>query len=116
MSSERAERLGAVIPVPDLEAAVAFFGAALGLEPTFVDGDRWAQFDLGDQRVALAGADAPADVPGLMVKVRDVAAARDALVARGARAGPCERGGHEVRCSVEGPGGWPLILYSPLQG
>jgi hypothetical protein len=40
------EGLTPVLPVDDMGAAVTAWAALLGARPTFVDGDRWAQFDL----------------------------------------------------------------------
>lgn len=102
-----------VLPVPDLDAAVAAWRGILGIEPTFVDGTRWAQFDLGGRRLALAGTDRAADVPSLMVKVGDLAAARSELEAAGAQLGPVEEGPHELRCVLDGPAGCPVVLYEP---
>ncbi len=39
------EKLSFVLPVDDLSVAAAFWKELLGGDPTFVDGDRWAQFD-----------------------------------------------------------------------
>jgi catechol 2,3-dioxygenase-like lactoylglutathione lyase family enzyme len=64
------EKLSFVLPVDDLAVAVAFWKDLLGMDPTFVDGDRWAQFDHGGARLALAGKDRASDSPGVMLKVR----------------------------------------------
>jgi catechol 2,3-dioxygenase-like lactoylglutathione lyase family enzyme len=101
-----------VLPVPELDGAVAFWTAALGAEPTFVDGDRWAQFDVNGHRLALSGRDRVAGEPALMAKVGDIKAARSRLEAAGAKVGTVQEGGHEARCSVLTPGGWTLVLYS----
>ena len=53
-----------VLPVDDLRKAIEQLTAIFGVEPTFVDGDRWAQFDVGGRRIALSGADKTAAVPG----------------------------------------------------
>jgi catechol 2,3-dioxygenase-like lactoylglutathione lyase family enzyme len=112
-----AQSFSPVLPVPDLPGAVAFWSQLLGVEPTFVDGDRWAQFDVDGRRLALAGTDRFADEPGLMVKVDDVEDARGALAGAGAGAevGPVQDGAHERRCTVTAPGGWSVVLYSPLR-
>lgn len=95
-----ARSITAVLPVDDLAAAVAEWTLVLGVEPTFVDGDRWAQFDVGGTRLALAGADRAGERAGALVKVDDI----DEQVARLRRAGmrvddPVE-GPHEVRAVV----------------
>lgn len=108
-----AEKLASVLPVADLAAAVEFYQRVLGTGPTFVDGDRWAQFDLGGTRLALAGADRSSDAAGIMVKVPDLDAAHAAAVASGLAVGPIEQGPHERRCVVTSPDGHAVTLYAP---
>jgi hypothetical protein len=91
------------------------FRGLLGAEPSFVDRDRWAQFDYGGQRVALAGKDKLTKVPSLMIKVNDVAQARLLAIARGMSVGEVQTGLHELHCTVAGPGGWPIVFYAPLK-
>jgi hypothetical protein len=81
--------------------------------PTFVDDGRWAQFDAGGHRLALAGSDRTSDLAGVMIKVGDLAAARAAAVATGLETGPIVEGLHELRFVVMTPGGWPATLYAP---
>jgi hypothetical protein len=109
-----AERLSVVLPVNDLASAVAGWTALLGVEPTFIDGARWAQFDVAGGRLSLAGTDRFADITGVMVKVPDVDAVRRTLSALGLTVGEVEHGPHETRCVVTGPGGVPVALYSAL--
>jgi catechol 2,3-dioxygenase-like lactoylglutathione lyase family enzyme len=109
-----AQSVAPVFPVPDLDAAVTFWTAVLGVEPTFVDGDRWAQFDLDGRRLALAGADRASEQAGVMVKVDDLDRAAEALAALGVALGPPEQGPHEIRRLATAPGGWSLVLYAPL--
>ena len=73
------ESFATVVPVPNLADGVAFWSSLLGVEPTFVDGDRWAQFDMGGRRIALAGTDRFSEVPSLMLRPSDLEATRDAL-------------------------------------
>jgi hypothetical protein len=108
------QKIATVIPVDDLHAAVGRWKALLGAEPTFVDGDRWAQFDVAGARIALAGTDRTSNRTGLMLKVTDLEAARAAAEALGLAVGSAEEGPHEVRALVEGPDGVPLTLYAPL--
>ncbi len=107
------EGITPVLPVDDLAGAVAIWSAMLGVNPTFVDGAKWAQFDVGGRRIALAGTDRTADLPAVMIKVGDLAAARDAALAQGLATGPLQEGAHEIRCAVTGPGGWPIVFYAP---
>ena len=108
------EKVSLVLPVPDLDAAVSVWKEVLETEPTFVDGDRWAQFDHAGTRLSLAGADRIADEPGVMVKVKDLDAACERLRQTGCRVGEPTTGAHERRAAATGPGGWPIILYAPL--
>jgi hypothetical protein len=105
------ERVTPVIPVDDLASAVATWSIILGTEPTLVDGDRWAQFDVGTSRIALAGADRTTDTTGVMIKVDDLNANHSALATAGLTPGELEIGAHEIRFIVEGPGA-PVTLYS----
>jgi hypothetical protein len=107
------ERVATVLPVADLAASVAAWTKLLGTEPTFVDGDRWAQFDVAGARIALAGTDRTSDEPGLMLKVADLDTARAEALASGLEATEPEEGPHEIRTTVTGPDGVPVVLYAP---
>jgi catechol 2,3-dioxygenase-like lactoylglutathione lyase family enzyme len=107
-----AESFTPVLPVDDLAAAVRFWSDVLGIEPTFVDGDRWAQFDLGPRRLALAGSDRATDSTALMVKVSDLEAARELMTRHGGDAGEIETGPHERRFLGRASSG-EVIFYSP---
>jgi hypothetical protein len=109
------QKIATVLPVDDLHAAVGRWKALLGTEPTFVDGDRWAQFDVAGARIALAGTDRTSNRAGLMLKVSDLETARAAAAELGLAVGSPEEGPHEVRCLVEGPDGTPLTLYAPSE-
>jgi hypothetical protein len=106
------QHFGTVLPVPDLTTAVDTWSALLGTPPKFVDGDAWAQFEVGGCRLALAGADRDSDRAGVMVKVDDLDEARRRAQSLGLEVGPTREGPHETRCSVIGPGGWPILIYS----
>jgi len=105
--------MATVVPVENLAEAVSALSALLYTEPTFVDGDRWAQFDFNGHRIALAGTDRTSDKAGVMLKVDDLEAAGLAIQTAGLKAGDVEEGPHEQRITVEGPGGWPIVLYAP---
>ena len=102
-----------VVPVPDIDEGVAYWRAVLGVEPTFVDGDRWAQFDVDGRRIALAGTDRFSDVPSLMLKSSDLEASRDAFAASGHEVSEVTEGAHERRFSATSPGGWTVAVYAP---
>lgn len=108
------EKLATVLPVKDMEAAVGAWSALLGAQPTFVDGDRWAQFDVAGSRLALAGADRSTDAAGVMVKVADLDAVYARLTEAGFAPASIETGPHERRFAVTMPGGWAATLYQPL--
>lgn len=105
------EGVAAMLPVDDVAKAAKTWEALLGVAPTFVDGDRWAQFDVAGRRIALAGTDKVSDKAGVMLKVSDVAAAREAAIAAGLEATALQEGLHEIRCVVSAPGG-PVVLYA----
>ncbi|MFX0577537.1 VOC family protein [Nocardia nepalensis] len=106
------ERLGTIFPADNLTAAIDLLVAVLGATPTFVDGDRWAQFDIGPTRIMLAGAD-ERDIPSLAVKVGDLDATLARLRTAGFAADDPVTGPHErrtsVRPSLESP--WAIVLY-----
>lgn len=104
--------LAPVIPVEDLDAAVRYWEAVLGGPPTFVDGTRWAQFDLGGRRLALAGTDRTTDRPSVMLKAPDLGVAREALERLGATLGPVEAGPHESRFLARGDEPVNIVVYS----
>jgi hypothetical protein len=106
------ERIGFVCPVPDVADAVRTMSLLLGAEPTFADGDRWAQFDVAGVRIALAGTDRVSDAPGLMIKVDDCEVAARELRDAGLDVGPVASGPHERRAQATMPGGWSATLYS----
>ena len=106
------ERLSTVLPVEDLQEAVSAWSALLGLSPAFVDGDRWAQFDVAGGRLALAGADRLSDASAVMLKVVDLDRAAAAAERDGLEVGPIEDGPHERRCLVRGMPGGDVMLYA----
>jgi hypothetical protein len=108
------EKLSFVLPVDDLDGAVAFWKDLLGVDPTFVDGDRWAQFDHAGSRLALAGKDRASDSPGVMLKVSGLEALCDALRGGDSSVSEIVTGAHERRSVVTEPGGSPVVLYEPL--
>lgn len=110
---EQALGMAAVFPAGELAESVRFVAAVLGKEPTFVDGTRWAQFDLGGARLALASGAESSGAAQAMVKVADVAAVAERLVAAGYDVAGPVTGPHEVRVSVTGPDGWSVVLYEP---
>jgi catechol 2,3-dioxygenase-like lactoylglutathione lyase family enzyme len=107
------EKMSFVLPAPSLAAAVAFWTEILGIEPTFVDGDRWAQFDHQGVRLALAGSDRVTDAPGVMLKVGGLEEACETVRGAGRSMSDIELGSHERRAVGTDPAGWPVILYEP---
>ncbi|MET8867819.1 VOC family protein [Nonomuraea sp. NPDC004580] len=106
-------KLGNVlIPVADLDAAIAFYG----LPVKFRDGDRFAALDGGGVTVALAGPEEHvAGSVAVSYKVADVDREVGELVARGAEVvREPEAGPHERRAVLRDPSGNVFVLYSPL--
>lgn len=107
------EKLATVLPVSNVALAANAWSELLGAAPTFVDGDRWAQFDVGGGRLALAGIDRTSDDAGLMVKVADVEIVHQKLSQNGRQPTSIASGPHERRFTVAGPGGVPVTFYQP---
>ena len=106
--------MAAVFPTGSMGDAVGFVSAVLGIEPTFVDGDRWAQFDLDGARLALGARTETSGAPRVMVKVAGLEAVAARLAAAGYEVTGPVTGPHERRVSVTGPDGWDAVLYEPL--
>ncbi|MDH2425229.1 VOC family protein [Sphaerisporangium sp. TRM90804] len=116
--SAHVQKLGNVlIPVGDMDEAIAFYAETLGLAVKFRDGDRYAALDGGGTTVALvAEAEQVAGaVTAPSYKVGDMTSALADLTAAGAEvvSGP-EDGPHEVRTVLRDPSGNVLVLYAPL--
>ena len=108
-------KVGMVIhPVGDLDAAEAFYRDALGLEPMFRDGDRFAAFKAGDVTIALAaGEEILSDRATVSYKVDDLEDSVAALKGAGASVErDIEEGPHERRAVLRDPAGNPFVLYS----
>ncbi|MEY9934443.1 hypothetical protein ABH926_009111 [Catenulispora sp. GP43] len=114
MTDDKALSLASVFPAERLEDGVRFLSAVLGIEPTFVDGERWAQFDLNGARLALASGAESSRAAQAMVKVADAAAAAERLAGAGYDVAGPVTGPHEVRFTVTGPDGWSVVVYEPL--
>jgi len=67
-----------------------------------VDGNRWAQFDVGGTRVSLAGTDRTAETPGLMIKTEHLDTLRESLKESGLSVSELVDGIHETRFDVDG--------------
>jgi hypothetical protein len=109
----KALSLAAVFPVASMPGAVDFVSAVLGVAPTFVDGGRWAQFDVNGARLALAAGAESSGAARVMVKVADVTAVAGRLVEAGWEVAGPVTGPHEVRVTVAGPDGWTVVVYGP---
>ena len=106
------QNIAPVFPVDNVTDAVATWSAILGTGPTFVDGDRWAQYDVNGRRVALAGTDRVSDTAGLMIKVSDLQATSERLANAGVGLGPIQEGPHEQRRLLQVSGGWAIVIYA----
>lgn len=100
-----------VLPVSDVRAAVDVWRTILGVEPAFVDGERWAQFNAGTTRIALAGGDQAQRAPAIMLKVDDLAAERARMAQSGASVSDIQAGPHELYFEVHATDGWRATFY-----
>jgi len=114
--SPRSDSIAMVLPVSNLGSVARLFEQLLGIAPTFVDGEKWAQFDPPGGRLCLAGTDRTFVSAGLMIKVTDLTAARQQAERLGLTTGPIENGVHESRFVANGPDAWPLIFYAKVKG
>ncbi len=104
-----------IVPVADLDAALAFYQDALGLTLRFRDGERYAAVHDDAVTIALATpGEQPAPEITIGMKVPDVVAVAEALRSRGVEVGEVQRGAHELRVQLRDPFGNPLVLYGPL--
>lgn len=104
-------------PAADVEAAVAFYGKALGLAVKFQDGTRFAALDGGGTTFAVAGSeeDVTGGRPAASFKVTGVPGTVERLLAAGAKLQrPAEEGPHEVRAVLLDPWGNPFVVYAPV--
>jgi hypothetical protein len=118
MASEATvNRVAIAVPVTDMATGVSLWEDLLGVAPTFVDGDRWAQFDTPSGRVCLAGADRSSDHTVAMLKVADgqLEPARSAFAEQGYIVEAIDEGAHERRCTVRDGNGSFAVLYEPIQ-
>jgi catechol 2,3-dioxygenase-like lactoylglutathione lyase family enzyme len=102
-----------LVPVGDLDAALAFYTERIGLALLFRDGHSFAAMDGGGVKLALLG---PAEravergvAPGLKVADLDRLAARGAFELDAIRVGR-----HERFVELVDPSGNPLVCYEPL--
>ena len=94
-----------------MEAMSRFYGQVLGLKQV-TNEKGWREFAAGEARIALhSGPSSPGRKgPKIVFYAEDVAAARETLVARGAKFGKARQG--EVFCLCDGkdPDGNPIQL------
>lgn len=101
-----------MLPVDNVAEAARIWEALLGVAPRFVDGERWAQFEIDGKRIALAGTDRLSDRAGVMLKVADIGEARTNAMRLRLPVTEIEEGPHELRFVATGPGGNPVVFYS----
>ena len=108
------KRVSTVVGAVNLAGSVAFWKTVLGTDPTFVDGERWAQFDIGPVRLSLgAGSENPGGA-AVMVSVDDLDGFCADLRSAGIDPGPETTGPHERRVTFRGPAGETVIAYAAL--
>lgn len=109
----KVERMALAVPVSDMAVAVERWSRLLGTTPAFVDGERWAQFDVQGMRVCLAGTDRCSVGPALMLKVPDLDAAMAEASRMGANVSGRGHGPHEERATACWDDGITVVFYRP---
>ncbi len=101
----------------DVAQAADSLAAMTGAGPGLRDGDDWVQADLPGTgvRLAVSGPAGGVTEPTVLLKVAELTAARDSLVAAGLAVGDVEQGGHEMRCTLTLPGvsSMAIVIYQP---
>ena len=103
--------------VSDMDRALAFYRDTLQLPVKFQDGDKWTQFDIGGQALAIA-TPAPEQVgPGqgaaAVLEVEDLDAMRRRLEQAGVQTGnTVDMGGHGRFFTVRDPDGNLVQFFS----
>lgn len=94
-----------------MEAMSKFYGEVLGLKRVTVE-KGWREFAAGGATIALhSGPSSPGRKgPKIVFHAKDVVAAREALVARGARFGKVRQGEMLCLCDGKDPDGNPIQL------
>ena len=100
-----------VLFTSQMEQMTAFYRDALGL-PLSKDEPRWKEFDANGCVIALHNGSSQVGKrpPKIGFWASDVAAAREALVARGAKLGKVMSGGGLTRCEGKDPDGNPFSI------
>jgi|SRR5581483_998485 len=94
-----------------MEQMTRFYGEVLGLKQV-TDEKGWREFDAGGTRIALhSGPSSPGTKgPKIAFVVKDVAATRAKLMARGAKFGKISQGEGWCLCNGKDPDGNPINL------
>jgi len=94
-----------------MDAMSRFYGEVLGLEPVTQE-KGWQEFDADGARIALhSGPPSPGRKgPKIVFHAEDVAAAREALVAKGAKFGKVKQGETFCLCDGKDPDRNPIQL------
>jgi len=100
----------------DMAALSAFYRDALGLAPRFADGSRWAEFQAGASRFALAAPqEAPRDARGavLVFACDDLDGIRTQVLAHGGRVlDQRDMGSHGRIVTAADPAGTVFQLFA----
>lgn len=105
-----------LVPVKEMDEAVAFYTEALGCELRFRDGDRFASLALGELKIGLAApGEHPGEAPALSLRVGSLEDAAARVRAAGADpAGQVTESEHERSLGVADPAGNLFVLYQPV--
>ena len=95
-----------------IDKMARFYGEVLGLKQVTHEKGWWREFAAGGARIALhSGPSSPGRKgPKIVFRARDVAAVREALLARGAKFGKVRQGESFCLCDGKDPDGNPIQL------
>lgn len=107
-----------MLPVEEIDRALAFYQGHLGLTLRFRDGDRYAALDARGITLALcAGAERLAETAMPVFRVNGIDESVERLLAAGATIRRAvENGPHERRAVLDIPGGGGLLLSEKING
>jgi hypothetical protein len=111
--SLKVERVATLLRTSHWDADLSLLVSLLG-EPSILDGTNWAQFDTASGRVCLGPSGELSEGWAVMLKVSDLALARQWVLEHGYEVGAQTQGAHEEQLEARTPGGALLIFYRPL--
>lgn len=107
------ESLSVSVPTDAMGESLAFWSVLLG-PATFVDGGRWAQYDVGAHRLSLAGGDQRPDRLSILVRVTNLERALEEAQTAGIKYSEVATGPHERSSELVGPTDERVVVYETL--